>query len=254
MRGPRTIVAVLLLALGLACLESGTFEPFPCNDFDECPGDLVCLDGLCRTTWPQGVFGDVCSGADDCEAPYSQCLIKTHSVTGLCTKACGNRWDCPKGARCIPFDAGSVCMPACEKPSDCDETLFCRYRTVYGGNSYCYPLGPPDGAGLLELCDSRPCRDELVCLTEHESQIPYCMHLCHPGDFQMRNAPTCEYRGMNGACDWVVFDPDATRFLEVGAACSPRCDTTSARNACMAAGWSCYPPGVDDSLCWPREL
>lgn len=251
MRRITVILAALLPVLGLACLEAGDFEPYPCNAFNECPGDLICLDGLCRTTWPQGVFGDLCQSPADCEAPYGDCQVKTFSVTGLCTKGCGNRWDCPKGARCIQLDDGPMCMPACDSNSDCDAMLFCLYRNEWGGNSYCYPLGPAYGAGLLEDCEHQPCRDELQCMVEEYTQVPVCLHLCKPKEYGIWNAPSCRYRGTNGACDWVVTDPDATKFGNIGYACSPLCDTSVARDACGESPWECYLPSYDDSPCWP---
>jgi len=255
MPAARALLLLILPAAGLACLEAQDYESSPCGPADECPGELVCVEGQCVTAWPQGDFGNICHSTSECAAPYSECLLKTYHTSGVCTKTCGNKWDCPQGARCVGLWDRTYCMPACERTSDCNTLFFCLYRLPIAGGSYCYPLGPTGGGDLLDPCSgSAPCREDLVCLADADAPDcgAQCMRLCHPEEYGQAPASTCSYHGTRGSCDWQVLDLDAPPGVNaIGAACSPLCDTKAAREYCLDGGWRCYGADPDFQVCWP---
>jgi hypothetical protein len=80
-------------------------------------------------------FGMICHGAKQCidtecykiEDPYNDqgdtCVGS--SCRGICTNTCTTDADCPANGRCTASPRGLLCLPRCEKNSDCTERLTC---------------------------------------------------------------------------------------------------------------------------------
>lgn len=171
------VLAAALAAAGLAgCGEPGAARRTPCLDTAECPGGLVCLEGVCEAV-PH------CATSEDC-CPGSVCQ------QGVCLPAGA---ECAADADCLAperFCLEGLChQRACGAPTDCPPGVFC-----VGG--YCHP-GPP--------CGGR-CGDERLCFADLDVCAPVACPACPPGQVRLAadpgafRGPACELDAVQCRC------------------------------------------------------
>src|SRR5438067_373087 len=74
---------------------------------------MTCGPGVGPTN--RGV-GGACISDNDC---VKRCVTgNDHYPGGMCTILCSSERDCPGGSTCVS-DAGGICAPTCQSPSDC---------------------------------------------------------------------------------------------------------------------------------------
>lgn len=105
----------------------------PCSSDDDCPGNLVCGDGICRTAAAGGgattcQLGGTCDVDGDC-CPNEVCCFGVCSVGEACGPgpACESDGDCGDGQTCVAGRCyiGCVTGDVCKTDSDCCPTETC---------------------------------------------------------------------------------------------------------------------------------
>lgn len=230
----RSLLALIPVALvALACPDP-VEPPVPCDGDADCPGTLLCIDGVCDDP-----AGALCTVDDDCPAEYI-CL-----ENGRCRANAQCEADedcCPDPSTCTSTCESFRCVgTACDAGDTEDCFVGCHRgeRTCDNGNwSLCDALEVTDA----ELCgdgEDNDCngeRDEgcAVC-TAPAAQA--CDAPCGSAGMQ-----ECRGDGTWGPCDTVD-----------GCQCDPAVDTVRTID-CGACGFkdsSCAPDGLwaDDAVC-----
>ncbi|MFH1437258.1 MAG: hypothetical protein ABIJ56_16235 [Pseudomonadota bacterium] len=103
----------------------------------------------------EGVVGDSCDSADDCQgfpAVAKECLTDIAGYFefpgGYCTATCTSAGECGPDAECADLMFMSYCLKTCDDPSDCraGEGYICDMIPILGGGPYCIPsVEIPDG-------------------------------------------------------------------------------------------------------------
>ena len=128
MRRGLLLVGVVIAPAMSGC-EDGAAAEATCADTRDCPGGLVCLEGLCRPPGTCAESADCCPGSEcvagacaDLEAECTDSCAEAalECVDGLCLRrTCGD--DCPAGTLCVGGHChrDPPCRGACREDQAC---------------------------------------------------------------------------------------------------------------------------------------
>ncbi len=123
----------------LVCIDGMCVPPPPCDTQDDCPDDLVCIDGMCVPPPP-------CDTQDDCPDD----LV---CIDGMCVPPppCDTQDDCPDDLVCID----GMCKP-CEMSSQCPDGGTCVDGMCVAPTPTPTPPGGGGGGGGGCSCEIDP--------------------------------------------------------------------------------------------------
>jgi hypothetical protein len=171
--------------LGELCVEDGSVPTGnACNRDEQCEGDLVCADFICRAGCEE-----IFSEDDDCPSEYACARARLVSDDDLVT-----------GGACVPADPdceNSICSPtAHDAPRTCEflnGVVACVESCTFncpGDGSVC-----TSGCGLSDAGEPQTCQPVLnnftrLCVPEgtavHHDECDFAERLCAPGHLCLR--------------------------------------------------------------------
>ena len=207
------------------CTDAGSCEAFPCKSSKDCPGSLVCAEGISECVACVGdedcPDGEVCGADHECHAPLSCDSDKDcKSQDMICDKNAGLCVECLKNVHCAD-------------DMYCDEG-YCIESICSAGESKCdgsTVLACPDGSewvvkqtcGVAQYCEGATCHDGC------EPSAVWCegdfYKVCADDGKSVQYEEDCAEKGQHcfgGACIDTICAADSTFCVDnnTAAACA----------------------------------
>ena len=251
-----------------------------CGDDAYCPGNAVCIDGLClydyvglyecadeRFSYWNGVCAPECVDDESCPDGFS-------CSGGMCISGCTADDDCI-GSKC----AAGMCVPSCEVKDDCPGMGPGEPDCIGGGCiAQKYELGMDCGFGfsdwrswcLLECSEDEDCLGEAQCL--QGKCLPSCSGaedyscsgiLCGRACVNNVSVPSCTDIGercpsgtlcLHGECTFLCDEseecPEGSYCAENLCLSACEDDSDCSRDSLIGGDLRCREVDNDD-VCWP---